>query len=191
MTLYLVRHGQSLANLQGIVCGQLDSALSALGIEQAQKLRHYFRNQKINFQYCYSSPLQRALSTAKILVDQHIEVSGALMEFNTGSDSQKTTKQLHQGNPAFACHGKTPNLHYTDGESLIDLHTRVQIWYRQHLQEISCTENILIVSHWSTLNLVAQEALMLPVQYFPIINFQNAVPYILNFDLFQGKYLLN
>ena len=45
-TLYLMRHGQTLFNLQHKIQGWCDAPLTPLGIKQAQKASEYFTDRK-------------------------------------------------------------------------------------------------------------------------------------------------
>jgi len=66
MEILLIRHGQSQANLEGIVQGNMDSPLSATGIQQARKLQQFLPQ---TYDHIYSSPLRRALDTALLAMD--------------------------------------------------------------------------------------------------------------------------
>lgn len=61
-TLYLVRHGQSLGNLNDQMLGHTDLDLSELGYRQAAAT--FERLKDTHFDAVYSSPLQRAYNTA-------------------------------------------------------------------------------------------------------------------------------
>lgn len=65
--LYLIRHGQSMANLLGKFVGHTDYPLSSLGEKQAELTADYFKN--INIDFVYSSDLSRAFCTAKAIAD--------------------------------------------------------------------------------------------------------------------------
>ncbi|MBU9710844.1 histidine phosphatase family protein [Evansella tamaricis] len=65
MILYLIRHGQSEANLKGIIQGHRDYPLSHLGKKQALLLGKYFGDSKRKVDLIYSSDLTRAYLTAK------------------------------------------------------------------------------------------------------------------------------
>ena len=60
-TLYLVRHGQSLGNLNEQMLGHTDLDLSELGYRQAAAT--FERLKDTHFDAVYSSPLQRAYNT--------------------------------------------------------------------------------------------------------------------------------
>ena len=59
---YLVRHGQSLGNLNRIYLGHTDVDLSELGYKQAEITAEHLRG--VHFDSIYSSDLKRAHNTA-------------------------------------------------------------------------------------------------------------------------------
>jgi len=63
-TIYLIRHGETEANRLGIFRGRLDIPLSQVGVEQAGALAGYFKD--LGIEKVFSSPLSRALETARI-----------------------------------------------------------------------------------------------------------------------------
>ena len=64
--LYLMRHGQTLYNLQELVQGRCDSPLTDLGMAQARSASSWLAAQRVNFDRICSSPIGRALNTAHI-----------------------------------------------------------------------------------------------------------------------------
>jgi probable phosphoglycerate mutase len=93
-TLILVRHGESEWNRAGRIQGQVNSPLTDLGISQAIAISNYlsgiFINQELKI---YTSPLDRAIQTAKIIA-QGIDCFGSeliieerLNDFNLGEIS--------------------------------------------------------------------------------------------------------
>ncbi|WNF36762.1 histidine phosphatase family protein [Bacillaceae bacterium IKA-2] len=68
MILYLIRHGQSVANEKGIIQGRKDFPLSDLGQNQVKLLGEYFASESID--YLYASDLTRALDTANAIGDR-------------------------------------------------------------------------------------------------------------------------
>jgi probable phosphoglycerate mutase len=65
MRLIAVRHGQTEWNVEGREIGQLDSALTPIGVEQAQRLAA--RLSRMRIKAVYSSDLGRAMQTAGII----------------------------------------------------------------------------------------------------------------------------
>ena len=72
MNLYVVRHGQVPSNLEGRISGWNNEALTPKGIEQASQIRNQLQCIKID--KIYSSPVYRAMQTAKIIAPQGIEI---------------------------------------------------------------------------------------------------------------------
>jgi probable phosphoglycerate mutase len=79
-TIYLVRHGESVANTQPIFQG-LDTPLTEKGREQAVFMAH--RAERLELEEILSSPLERAKETAEIIAEKvglPIEFSSLLEE---------------------------------------------------------------------------------------------------------------
>ncbi len=84
--LYLMRHGQTLFNLQHKIQGWCDAPLTPLGIKQARIAGEYFKDNKIQFDHAYSSTAERACDTLEIVTDYQMpytRVKG-LKEWNFG-----------------------------------------------------------------------------------------------------------
>ena len=84
--LFLVRHGQTPANLKKIWHGTTDTPLTELGHEQARRLGSYFAN-IAEPHVIYSSPLQRARHTAMAVATPHrleVVIDTRLQEFGLG-----------------------------------------------------------------------------------------------------------
>lgn len=67
-TIYLVRHGESVANASGVIGGQKDFDLTEQGKIQAIELSLELEN--INFDAIFSSDLIRAKKTAEIIAEE-------------------------------------------------------------------------------------------------------------------------
>ena len=67
LKIYLARHGQSSDNKNAILNGHRDEPLTKIGRQQAEELADRISNIKLHFDYIYSSPLERAFETAKII----------------------------------------------------------------------------------------------------------------------------
>jgi broad specificity phosphatase PhoE len=95
LKLLLMRHAQSLGNVQGQMEGQSSTALSAEGHRQAQQLSHRLMGLAPSSglpTHLYSSPLLRALQTTQYL-------SAALQQGHHFCDTQQTAalQEMHQG----------------------------------------------------------------------------------------------
>lgn len=70
VTVYLVRHGQTEANIGAqVVGGGSDSPLTDTGIKESKKLGKYLKD--IHFAKAYSSKLGRAISTEKYVLSEN------------------------------------------------------------------------------------------------------------------------
>ncbi|KAF8912028.1 histidine phosphatase superfamily [Gymnopilus junonius] len=70
--IYLVRHGETQENRDGVIQGQMDTMLNEMGQEQARKVGERFREVKID--RLFSSDLKRARRTAEEILAYHPEV---------------------------------------------------------------------------------------------------------------------
>lgn len=82
-TLFLVRHGLSSWNLEGRLRGRSNVGLSPGGFEQARGLSNLLEDTSISG--IYSSPLKRALQTARIISKPH-HLHVRILEELTGAD---------------------------------------------------------------------------------------------------------
>ena len=82
-TIYLIRHGETLANREGVFRGRGEVPLSPPGLKQAAELRAYFAYLKVERVFC--SPLKRAVETAAICFPgRAVEVAGAGQQHRPG-----------------------------------------------------------------------------------------------------------
>jgi probable phosphoglycerate mutase len=87
MLQYLVRHGQSVSNHAGRVQGREDVELSALGLIQAEATACWSRGLSGTIDEVWSSPLQRALATARPIaaaVSLPVRICADLAELHAG-----------------------------------------------------------------------------------------------------------
>lgn len=96
--IYLVRHGQDKDNEMGILNGHRDMPLTEIGLNQASQVAQKIKGSEIHFDKIYSSPLQRAYQTAKIISDclqmDNPEKIDLLIERNFGVMTGKPTKDI-------------------------------------------------------------------------------------------------
>lgn len=89
MEIYVLRHGQTDYNVQGKFQGQVDTKLNDIGIEQAKIASKKLKN--IKFDIVISSPLNRAIETAKIVSNEEIIIEKRLIERSFGRLEGKTS----------------------------------------------------------------------------------------------------
>ena len=65
--IYLIRHGETDRNKAHLLQGRSDVPLNETGIQQAREAAQFLQEQGIKFSHVFSSPLIRAVETAKIV----------------------------------------------------------------------------------------------------------------------------
>ena len=155
--IYLTRHGQTLWNIEKRLQGRGNSPLTEQGIERAKELRD--RIKYIHIDIIYSSPIERALTTANIIKgDKSIEVitDDGLMEMCFGDYEGQITDEVMKENPdwdiSLIMKGNTewaaPN-----GENLAEVRDRVARTMNKII-EANRGKTILIVAHGITLKAI-------------------------------------
>lgn len=173
MNIYIVRHGETEANVKKLVCGQLDTPLTQQGIEQAKKLAHLLAD--VEFDLCFTTPLQRAYKTAELSFPKHkFEKIAQLMETNTGEASEIREEDFIKENVLFKNHGFNFNLKYPGGESIADVYHRMSNWIDSIFQNNPDAKNILIVGHFATVSMLLHYLLEVPLQLYPAFHLDNA-----------------
>lgn len=155
--LIIVRHGQSLYNLQNRFTGILDVPLTALGKEQAklagQKLIGY------NFDIGYTSMLVRAQESLEIILSQiqltiPIVKNKALNERMYGSlqglNKEETAEKY--GLAQVEIWRRSYDVPPPEGETLLDTYNRVVPYYKIQIEpKLKIGQNVLIVAHGNSL----------------------------------------
>ena len=97
ITIYLIRHGETLWNKKGRYQGIADVELSEKGILQADKIEDYFRDIKLDA--VISSPLKRAVRTGKGVAVSHdlpLIIEENLHELDFGEWEGKNFKEIEK-----------------------------------------------------------------------------------------------
>lgn len=96
-TLYLVRHGETDWNKQGLIQGQQDIQLNQTGRQQAEKLQPFFQSHEVD--HYYSSDLKRAHETGVIATESmsiQIQQDNGLRERCFGKYETHTRKYIRE-----------------------------------------------------------------------------------------------
>lgn len=100
LNIYLVRHGQDKDNEIGILNGHRDMPLTEIGLGQAKELSQKIKDAGIRFDKVYSSPLQRAYTTAETITEtvgwEKPEKLDILIERDFGTMTGKPIKDIVQ-----------------------------------------------------------------------------------------------
>ena len=159
--LILVRHGETEHNVAGIVQGWSDSELSERGRQQVVRLAE--RLKTFEADAIFSSPLQRAMTTAQRIADAtglEVRTLDGLREMNYGRwegqsflDIRKTDESIYRrwiADSSFAC---------PEGESHDDVLARI----RGALDSLNGAKRPIVVAHGTAIRIAATALLDLPL----------------------------
>lgn len=160
----MIRHGQSTANASGIWQGQLDFPLSEEGREQARKTGRALAKEEISG--IYSSPLLRALETARIIAreadfDGEVVTVPGLVERRGGMLEGTTRAEREARNPDLV--RKLASLPEEEGWILVGAETDEEVLQRfaEALSGIRARhaegDRLLIVSHGGAMRAYLRE----------------------------------
>lgn len=147
VTFYYVRHGQTVFNREGIIQGQTDSPLTESGIPVLQDTAEALRD--IPFARCFSSPLQRAVSTAAIILKQRdipVETLDDLTEMSFGRIDGKPHKEHPH---ALRLGHILDSFRFAGGESCNDVKRRAASAVRYMYDHCRDGDHVLISGHGS------------------------------------------
>ncbi|NJD27782.1 MAG: histidine phosphatase family protein [Chloroflexi bacterium] len=118
--LWLVRHGETEWSRLGRHTGLTDVPLTVLGREQALAVGRALAGR--SFAAVWSSPLSRALETARIAgFADRVETTDDLLEWDYGADEGRTTAEIRTDRPGWTIWTDGPR----DGESATEVEARV------------------------------------------------------------------
>ncbi len=152
MDIYLIRHGQTDANVSGIYQGNMDVPLNNKGLKQAELVAWRLRQMKID--QFYVSHLKRARDTAKFILEYH-DITPVteqdLQEISLGEWQGKTRADVKSEYADYIkAREDNDDAHTTPfpgGESFASFEQRaVQIFY-DILDRGEQNQNIVIVTH--------------------------------------------
>lgn len=188
ISLYIVRHGQTVDNLDNRIQGHSDSALTSLGVKQAEAVAD--RLASVRFDAIYSSDLGRAVATAEIIAArQHPSIpigsKGAgmpicttelLRELNLGVAQGMTGKEFAEQYPeeyrlwsTYAVKHRPPG-----AESIESVADRCREFVQQVLREHKDGDRLVAVCHSGSQRGLVCASLGLPVEYYKVLSVANA-----------------
>jgi broad specificity phosphatase PhoE len=194
MKLYLVRHGQTASNREGVGLGREDVALTDFGQLQAARLARRFAEVQVD--RVVTSPLLRARQTATALAAElplEIEPDDALLELDVGETEGMPFPEMREKYPDFLRLWASPDCAHVrmpGGESLQDLSDRLDPFV-EHLREAQL-ESLAVVSHNFTTKILLCRLLGLPLAGFR--HFATDLASVSELDIREGRtevFLLN
>ncbi|NLG36990.1 MAG: histidine phosphatase family protein [Clostridiales bacterium] len=152
MKLYLLRHGESEGNRQGLLCGWTDVPLTQTGRAQAEATRKKWGS--VAFDEIFSSPLKRAGETARIVAGGRMVLAvDALRERNMGEFEGLTWDEVCLRYPGAPDAWSEDPVRYAPpgGESILEVYARCSRAADGLLAGYPEAESLLIVSHGGAL----------------------------------------
>lgn len=152
----LVRHGETDWNKSDRFRGRSDVGLNEVGHEQARRAAARLRDRKIAA--IYSSPLPRALETAKPIAEFHnlqVEPSADLLDVDYGKWEGLSTQEAQGQNPdLWDLWLKAPGrVRFPGGESVRQVRNRIENLLRS-IGEDHLGETVVLVSHRVTCHVI-------------------------------------
>lgn len=186
---YFLRHGEAAWNAEGRLCGSTDVPLSDAGRRQARSLAR--RLQPIPVSALYSSPLSRALESARIIgeaVGHEPVVDPRLAELDYGAWEGMTFEEIRRAAPdAYRAWVADPaKVAPPEGESGVHLIERVTPFLADVAQRYP-SGNVVVVCHKTVCRLLACHMMGVPLdQYRRRIPMDNAALNI--FETVEGRW---
>lgn len=168
LDLIIVRHGQSVADIEERHEGRADFPLTVLGRNQADKLAYWLKENLI-FDYIISSPLKRASETSEIISSiccKEVNYDERLMEWNNGVLAGLLRIEAKEKYP-IPKGGRKYFQRIPKGESEIDFRSRAEEFISELIDKYDSNEDyrkILIMSHGGMINMMIQSFLNLPIK---------------------------
>lgn len=153
-TLYLMRHGETDANVAGVWQGSTDSPLNQRGLAQARALAQRIAREQLPISIIYSSPLRRARQTADAvslaLSDVPVILDPGLAEYHLGDWEGLTYEQLKDEKRLWARMAEDPDFTPPGGESPRQFAMRLLHSF-QTITQKHAGETVAVVGHGGAL----------------------------------------
>jgi alpha-ribazole phosphatase len=186
---YFIRHGETEWNAEGRLSGRTDVPLSEVGRRQAQLLAA--RLGAVPVEALYSSPLERALETARLIgqaIGLESVVDHRLVELNYGAWEGRTFDEIESSTPDdFRNWAADPaQVAPPGGETGLHLVERVMPFLAEMAQRHQ-KGNVVVVCHKTVCRLIACQMMGIPLaEYRKRIIMDNAALNI--FDVEEGRW---
>ncbi|MGD2216937.1 MAG: histidine phosphatase family protein [Gemmatimonadales bacterium] len=144
--IYVMRHGETEANVRQVLIGRADSPFTECGWQQPVEVARHLVGRDLS--RIYSSPMDRAQRTAALVQETldrpvPIELESAIAEIDAGEFTGLSFLEVWSQLPADA---KLGEFHYPGGESWSDVQDRaVEFVYK--LEARHGDDEVLLVTH--------------------------------------------
>jgi 2,3-bisphosphoglycerate-dependent phosphoglycerate mutase len=187
--LVIVRHGQSIWNLENRFTGEVDVPLTDIGRKEAHAAGRSLSN--ITFNYCFTSVLKRAEETLEIILEEihqqnlPIKKDKALNERNYGDlqGLNKTEVAKKYGEQQVEIWRRSYSIRPPGGESLEDTASRVIPYYKLLIEPLlKSGNNCLIVAHGNSLRALMMYLENIDANTIAEITLPTGIPRLYSFD---------
>ncbi len=188
--LILLRHGQSLWNLENRFTGLTDIDLTPQGEKEAENAGLLLKNYSIDI--AYTSVLKRAISSLNIILkeigkeDIPVIQSAALNERNYGDlqGLNKTETARKYGDAQVLLWRRSYETAPPNGESLKNTYDRVVPYYQKEIEpKLRSDKNILIVAHGNSLRALMMYLENISPQEIAEVNIETGIPRLYAFTM--------
>jgi len=168
LIIYFLRHGETAASQTGGYCGALDPDLTPAGYQMAEDFADAY--QSLPWVAVYSSPLRRAVATAKPLCEVagiRMQLKEGLKEIAFGQWEGKTPEEVnHEFHDTYVRWLTDPGWNApTGGERGIDIARRSSL-VLEKIEKTYTTGKVLVVSHKATTRIMLCSLLGIDVGRF-------------------------
>jgi broad specificity phosphatase PhoE len=187
--LILARHGETAWNVEKVFRGRADVDLDDMGVKQAELLGKYLSTWGLDA--IYSSPLRRALDTAKTVARYQkvaVRIAEGLKDFDYGEWQSLPEQEVKRLYPALLneWHNSPHNVRIPGGESLEDVTKRAGEVVHGIVSEHQ--GNVLVVLHRVVIKVLICHLLGLDNSHF--WNIRQDICGITVFDYVDGRFVL-
>jgi broad specificity phosphatase PhoE len=177
LNIYLIRHGETAWNADNNrYCGRTDIPLTEKGLKQAETLRQQLVS--IKWDGVFSSPLQRACTTAQIASGVPVVKDERLIEADFGLWEKKTKEEFMAENASLWndwMRDPVNNRAGGTGETGTQIVQRVDDFF-QSLQKKYISGNFLVAAHNGVNRLFLAHKLGMPLRNYRMFFMENAAP---------------
>jgi len=147
--IYFIRHG---LDDERFIGGWSNISLTPIGRRQVEETIEFLKNQKLEFNQIFSSDINRAIETAKMIQKEFnvpLLLDSRLREQNKGEFNGLLEKETKLKNSSFFLNINEETI-YPNGESLLGFNQRIRINIPYFLEK----DNSLIITHRGVINAV-------------------------------------
>ena len=190
LNIYLIRHGETAWNADNNrYCGRTDIPLTEKGLKQGEAVRQQLAG--IKWDGVFSSPLQRAHTTAQIASGTTVVKDDRLIEADFGMWEGKTKEEFLAENAQLWTNWMSDpanNRAGGTGETGAEIVKRVEDFF-QSLQKQYSSGNILVAAHNGVNRLYLSHKLGMPLSNYRRFFMENALPSMFTLEP-NGEFVL-